>query len=221
MNLQVIPAAQVAPTPWRNGGGLTRELLVWPPLADEWQLRITLAEVGRDGPFSPFPGVRRHFVVASGNGLSLRWAADGPWQDLRPGHAPLSFDGAQAPDCRLLPAEGSPASSTDLNLMTRGRWQGRMQPMRLLGDDANPSGQTASTTWPAAHRGFFAMRPGRWHRGQAPAQAVGAMTLVWQQQDDAGPKGPAPEAWVFTPDTPPDDGLPCGWWLGAIPLDQD
>ena len=44
MNLQVIPAAQVAPTPWRNGGGLTRELLVWPPLADEWQLRITLAE---------------------------------------------------------------------------------------------------------------------------------------------------------------------------------
>lgn len=61
----------VASTPWRNGGGATRELLAWPDPRD-WAIRLSVAEVERDGPFSQFPGVRRWFAVLSGGGVRLR-----------------------------------------------------------------------------------------------------------------------------------------------------
>jgi environmental stress-induced protein Ves len=41
--------------PWKNGGGVTRELLAWPGGGD-WQVRISVAEIEADGPFSSFPG---------------------------------------------------------------------------------------------------------------------------------------------------------------------
>jgi environmental stress-induced protein Ves len=47
---------------WRNGGGSTRELLAWPEATD-WQARISVAEITRDGPFSAFAGVQRWFAV--------------------------------------------------------------------------------------------------------------------------------------------------------------
>lgn len=207
MSLQVIPSASMAPKPWRNGGGLMRELLVWPPQGD-WQLRITLAEVRKDGPFSPFPGVQRHFVVVGGCGLSLRWPSEVAWQDLFPGHAPLRFDGAQAPDCRLLACDAPLDHSIDLNLMTQGGLQGRMQAMRV-------EGGTASAHLSTTHRGFFTAQPGRWWRGGEPALDVAAHTLVWHHGE---PEPAQPEAWHFQPATPPTDGRPCGWWLGASPI---
>jgi environmental stress-induced protein Ves len=56
---------------WRNGGGSTRELLAWPE-AGAWQLRISVAEITRDGPFSAFAGVQRWFAVLRGDGVRLR-----------------------------------------------------------------------------------------------------------------------------------------------------
>jgi environmental stress-induced protein Ves len=57
--------------PWRNGGGRTRELLAWPS-AEDWQLRVSVAEIEADGPFSAFPG-----EAAPGCRL-----IDGPTRDL-------------------------------------------------------------------------------------------------------------------------------------------
>jgi environmental stress-induced protein Ves len=213
MSCQCITAASVAPQPWRNGGGQTRELLLWPPgtSADDWQLRITLAEVARDGPFSPFPGVQRHFVVVGGCGLSLRWPGDAAWQTLLPGHPPLSFDGGQPPDCRLLRCAFGEASghSTDLNLMTR-RLQGQMVAMQA----------GVGMHFATAQRGFFAAQAGRWWRGGAahdsPAQpqSVEAHTLVWQG-DSHNPLAPA--IWHFEPLHSSVPGEPMGWWLSATP----
>ena len=31
MSWQLVQLAQVPPAPWHNGGGVTRELLAWPP----------------------------------------------------------------------------------------------------------------------------------------------------------------------------------------------
>ncbi|MDP3170391.1 MAG: HutD family protein, partial [Polaromonas sp.] len=47
----MIPLEDVAPTPWRNGGGVTRELIAWPTPQD-WDWRISVAEIEKDGPFS-------------------------------------------------------------------------------------------------------------------------------------------------------------------------
>ena len=99
------------PQPWRNGGGVTRELLAWPQAAD-WRLRVSAADVERDGPFSPFPGVDRWFAVMEGDGVELA-LPDGS-VSIGPGDAPLRFDGEAAPACALLHGP-----SRDLNLMVR------------------------------------------------------------------------------------------------------
>ncbi|HZW73458.1 MAG TPA: HutD family protein, partial [Caldimonas sp.] len=40
--------ADVAAAPWKNGGGVTRELLALRPGGD-WRVRISVADVARDG----------------------------------------------------------------------------------------------------------------------------------------------------------------------------
>ena len=54
MSLSIIHCDRIAPQPWKNGGGQTRELFVWPP-GGPWSLRISVADIRAAGPFSPFP----------------------------------------------------------------------------------------------------------------------------------------------------------------------
>ena len=53
--------AAIAPTPWKNGGGATRELACWPPGAgiDAFDWRVSVASVAASGPFLAYPGVDR------------------------------------------------------------------------------------------------------------------------------------------------------------------
>ena len=51
--------------PWKNGGGVTSEL-ARSPQADEFDWRLSVAEVATDGPFSQFPGIDRLLVLLSG-----------------------------------------------------------------------------------------------------------------------------------------------------------
>jgi environmental stress-induced protein Ves len=128
--MQILLADSIPPTPWRNGGGQTRELFADPP-GTGWRLRVSLADIERDGPFSPFPGVQRHFAVLEGEGVVL--TLDGQEQQLTPASDPLAFDGVLAPDCRLIAGP-----TRDLNLMLRGR-RGTLQPGR--------SGQAWTQFW--------------------------------------------------------------------------
>jgi hypothetical protein len=98
--------------PWKNGGGVTRELLAWPGDGD-WRVRISVAEIEADGPFSSFPGVDRWFAVLAGGGVALTIA--GREQVRRAGDPPLAFSGDAPVGCRLLQGP-----SRDLNLMLRG-----------------------------------------------------------------------------------------------------
>ena len=126
--MQLSRIAQTTPVRWKNGGGITRDLLLWPPGAgvDNWQLRISVAEVVRNGPFSAYPGVARWFCVLQGDGVVLTLNGQGQDQTLTQtltptlkytltaDSPPLHFDGAAAPGCTLL---GGP--TLDLNLMAR------------------------------------------------------------------------------------------------------
>ncbi|HJV68699.1 HutD family protein [Ideonella sp.] len=113
MTVRVVELASVAPQRWRNGGGVTRELLAWPAGSGaDWQLRVSVADIERDGPFSAYPGVQRCFAVLDGAGVSLRFGAVAHVLDND--SPPLAFDGADAPDCRLIDGP-----TRDLNLMVR------------------------------------------------------------------------------------------------------
>ena len=112
MNWHVVSLVDVAATPWRNGGGVTRELVAWPPQGD-WQWRMSVAEVESSGPFSRFEGVQRWFAVLNGEGVALD--IDGERYTLTANSAPLAFDGAAPTDCQLLNG-----ATQDFNLMVRG-----------------------------------------------------------------------------------------------------
>lgn len=111
MDIRIIRLADAPTQPWKNGGGATRELLRWPAQGD-WQWRISVARIDRDGPFSHYDGVGRWFAVLRGAGVALRFADR--TVECRDGDAPLRFDGGDPPYGRLL---GGP--SHDLNLMFR------------------------------------------------------------------------------------------------------
>lgn len=112
MTIQTIALANVPPQPWKNGGGVTRELLAWPEPGG-WRVRISVAEVTADGPFSRFEGVQRWFAVLQGDGVRL--TVDRQVTELRIGDAPYGFSGEAETACTLL---GGP--TRDFNLMLRG-----------------------------------------------------------------------------------------------------
>ena len=181
----------VAPSLWRNGGGRTRELLTR-PRQGEWQLRISLADIDRDGPFSAFPGTQRWFGVVAGSGVSLRFGQD--VRRLSADSPALHFDGAAAPDCHLLNGP-----TRDLNLMLRS---GSAHMSRVQGN--------AAWDAPFRERGLFAHGEGTLHCAGGEALALAAFTLVWFV-------GPGPCR--FEPRSAANSGRTgnYGWWLGWSP----
>jgi len=109
---RVIRRADWRAMPWKNGLGVTHELLREGDGAPGFALRLSIAEVSADGPFSRFDGVDRVLALLEGDGLRLR-RADGLAVTLdRPGE-PFAFAGEDGWDCALL---GGP--TLDFNVMT-------------------------------------------------------------------------------------------------------
>jgi environmental stress-induced protein Ves len=193
--VHLVALADCTAMPWRNGGGITHDLLAWPLGETPWQLRVSVASIARDGPFSRFDGVQRWFTVLSGAGVRLQWPHGA--SSLVPGDPPLGFDGADPPGCTLLAG-----STLDLNLMALHS-AGRVRMARV------GAGQPLRGThcW----RGLYTTAP-------AVLQAAGqhhplaAHTLVWTDAADARTLADKPDAphssdWTLTNPTGP------AWWL--------
>lgn len=101
--------------PWKNGGGVTTELLIEPPGAtlDNFEWRLSMARLDADGPFSAFPGIDRYLAMLEG---TVILTIDGHARALAAGDETVRFSG-EAPVYAKLP--GSGVSATDLNLMVR------------------------------------------------------------------------------------------------------
>ena len=93
-----ILTSEIQATPWKNGGGVTREIATGsaPGPGPGWGWRVSLAEVAQDGPFSIFPATDRVIAVIDGAGMDLI-SPDGatvalePFQAVRiSGDEPLS-----------------------------------------------------------------------------------------------------------------------------------
>lgn len=120
----VVRVADAVPTPWKNGGGTTRELLAWPAAAD-WIVRVSVADISTSGPFSVYAGVDRWFAVLSGGDISLATAGTPP-QRLAASQAELhAFAGDVPTDCTALGT-----GTQDFNVMLR-RARGRLNQYSL------------------------------------------------------------------------------------------
>lgn len=149
MALQRFDMAQLAATPWKNGGGITRQIVCRPPGADmdgfDW--RVSIATIAAAGPFSAFPGADRVIMLLEGAGVRLHCGAAGVDHRLDTPLVPFAFAGDVELDCELL---GGP--STDLNVMTRrGKLRAEVQVLRAAGDIAS------------AGRGLLLALGGPWH----------------------------------------------------------
>lgn len=94
---------------WKNGAGWTSEVLRIPECED-WDWRLSIAEIETDAPFSVFPGMERLLVLLDGNGLRLRFD-DGKTHALQAREA-LHFSGE-----RLLVGELLDGPTRDFNVM--------------------------------------------------------------------------------------------------------
>ena len=129
--IRVLRAADRAAVPWKNGGGITREVAVWPRGAgfDDFDWRVSIAEVSGTGPFSTFHGIDRTMTILRGR-LALRFA--GRTVELDTNSEPFSFPGDAT--CEGMPV-GGPV--TDLNVMTRrGRAVARVERLGATGSIA-------------------------------------------------------------------------------------
>lgn len=176
MTLHRVRFDDLPPQPWRNGGGVTRALLTWPH-ADDWAVRVSVADITRDGPFSAFAGVERWFAVLTGEGVRL----GAPGVLVGPDDDAWRFDGADAPACAL---RGGP--TRDLNLMLRAdRARGAMT--RVQGTHA----------WAEANdllRAVFT-RDGCVLTTGAEAVALPPMSLAWGAGVDVGGTWRVGAAW--------------------------
>ncbi len=115
-NVHRFRRADLVAQPWKNGGGLTREIAGWPRGSGvtDFDWRVSIAHIASSGPFSAFLGVDRVITLLEGAGVALQ-SVDGSVshrldQPLQPfafaGEMPLQAD-LLGPDCH------------DFNVMTR------------------------------------------------------------------------------------------------------
>jgi hypothetical protein len=100
--VHVIAAHEQVTMPWKNGAGVTREIVRVDDANGQIRWRVSMAEVVQDGPFSPFPGYHRMLMLLDGPGFALDCGEHGRRDLDQPGDV-ANFDGrwaVQAVDVR-------------------------------------------------------------------------------------------------------------------------
>lgn len=113
--MEIIRFADIHPEPWRNGGGVTRELASHPKVASAqdgaWDWRVSIADVSKAGDFSNFPGMERVITIIDGELLLL--TVDGEEHPLEK-YRPFRFSGEAASSATLPTGD-----IRDLNVIAR------------------------------------------------------------------------------------------------------
>ena len=120
--MQIIEPSAWRAQPWRNGAGVTHELLRWPDV-DPFAIRVSVADVAAPATFSAFAGYRRWLYLLEGGPVTL--AAGGRDVVLAAPGDGLAFDGAAA-----AAASAVARPSRDLNFMARDDLPARAELLR-------------------------------------------------------------------------------------------
>ena len=141
--MEIIRYAELKAHPWRNGGGVTREVARHPRTPsvqtapqktaqdNSWDWRVSIAEVSKAGPFSAFAGMDRVLTVIDGELLLL--SVDGAEHPLEK-YRPFRFSG-DAAAAGVLPT----GDIRDLNVITRsGAFKGYTSIIELSKKRAHP-----------------------------------------------------------------------------------
>ena len=119
VDLQTLPAMA-----WKNGGGVTREIVREPAGSslDGFDWRVSVADIAAAGPFSRFVGIDRHLLLLEGDGVNLTSTEAGMNVNLLADDTVLAFSGDVDMNSQLLGG-----TVRDFNVMTkRGMWQAQV-----------------------------------------------------------------------------------------------
>ena len=142
--MEIIRFAELKAHPWRNGGGVTREVASHSaaapaqgtraqdaPGATGWDWRVSIADVSKAGDFSAYPGMDRVLTVVEGELLLL--SVDGAEHPLEK-YRPFRFSGDAAASGALPTGD-----IRDLNVITRqGAFKGYTSIIELSKKRAHP-----------------------------------------------------------------------------------
>ena len=137
----MVRAASLSPKPWRNGHGVTRDILAGSEGGADWL--VSLAELERDAPFSSYPGVDRTFTLVAGGPVRFLFEDGGVL--ACPPLVPILFPGERPLACRLETAPGFGPTRALNVFVDRGRFTAGVAVMRLADGHAArlPPGTTA------------------------------------------------------------------------------
>ena len=176
MPIHFFERAQLRATPWKNGGGVTREIACHPPHAgmQNFDWRISIAHIASDGDFSVFTGVDRVITLLDGGGVQLSSADDSVLHVLDTPLQPFAFSGDVEVHGRLLDGD-----CHDLNVMTRRAvYQAEVRVLRrhetLL---PAPAGLVM------AIRGTWQVRADGTDTARGQQHTLGAQTGLWWHDD--------------------------------------
>ena len=132
--MEIIRFSSIRPEPWRNGGGVTREIARHAREASpdgSWDWRVSIAEVGKAGDFSAFPGMERVISVIDGELLVL--TVDGEEHAMER-YRPFRFSGDAATSSALPTGD-----IRDLNVIARrSAFKGYLSILELSKKHAHP-----------------------------------------------------------------------------------
>ncbi|TLM83091.1 HutD family protein [Pseudarthrobacter sp. NamE5] len=137
--MEIIRFASLKPEPWRNGGGVTRQLASHSASGSAnsgdryggWDWRVSIADVTKAGDFSPFPGMERVLTVVEGELLLL--TVDGAEQAMEK-YRPFRFPGGAATSAKLPTGD-----VRNLNVITRsGAFKGYTSIVEISKKRAHP-----------------------------------------------------------------------------------
>ncbi|HWO18958.1 MAG TPA: HutD family protein [Kofleriaceae bacterium] len=120
--MQIIEPTAWRAQPWRNGAGVTHELVRWPE-GEPFAVRISVADITAPAPFSAFAGYRRWLYLLEGGPVTLAHAG----RDVvlaQPADG-LAFTG----DAQIA-ATAVARPGRDLNFMVREALPARVQILR-------------------------------------------------------------------------------------------
>jgi environmental stress-induced protein Ves len=176
MPIHFFERAQLHASPWKNGGGVTREIACHPPSANmqDFDWRISIAHIASDGDFSVFTGVDRVITLLDGGGVQLSSADDSVLHVLDTPLQPFAFSGDVEVHGRLLDGD-----CHDLNVMTRRAvYQAEVRVLRrhetLL---PAPAGLVM------AIRGTWQVRADGTDTARGQQHTLGAQTGLWWHDD--------------------------------------
>ncbi len=130
-----IPAATLVAAPWRNGLGISHDIIRRPG----WT--VSIADLERDAPFSDYPGMDRIFTPIAGDPPPELAFRGGPFEPC-PLLVPKPFPG-DIPTLSRIPAPGRA-----FNVITeRGKANATVTVLHLAAGDTVPTPDGACVLW--------------------------------------------------------------------------